>query len=85
MNTNDGDKGFVLLTGADTSVAGDEFKHLVAMADTVISFDIITNAGMGANAETSVTSLPVKAGSVVYGGIFHNLDQASGTLIAYYR
>ena len=85
MSTHDGDKGFVELSGAATSVAGDKFKNLQAWEETVISFDVIIDAKMGANAETSVTSLTIPAMGVVYGGTFHNLSQTSGRLFAYYK
>ena len=84
MKKHDGENGFVLLTGADTSTAGDEFKVLQALTDTTITFDVVSTAGQYANAETSVTSLVIPGGSFIYGGRFHNLDQASGSLIAYF-
>lgn len=82
---HDGDKGFVILDGAATSAAGDRFAYLQALKDSVIDFDVLARPGMGANAETSVSSLAVPAGVVVNGGIFHNLDQASGLIMAYYK
>jgi hypothetical protein len=67
----------VLTTDA---TAGETFIAIQVLEDAVISSDL--SLLDGESGDTSITSLSLTAGTVIY-GIFVNLEVASGKVIAY--
>ena len=74
-----GDKGLRVLITGSTSLSGENFCAIQAIDSTVISCNIDIIGG-----DTSITSLPIGAGTVIYGN-FDSLNVVSGNIIAYLR
>tara|TARA_R110000796_G_scaffold180823_1_gene297335 strand:- start:263 stop:535 length:273 start_codon:yes stop_codon:yes gene_type:complete len=74
-----GDKGLRVLAVGATSVAGENFCAIQAIESSTISCDIDTNGG-----DTSITSLSIGAGVIIYGN-FDDISVASGKIVAYLR
>ena len=69
----------VLTTNATT---GEEFVAIQVLTDAVISATLTANQSTGEIGDTSITSLALTAGTIIYGR-FVNLQVASGKVIAY--
>jgi len=74
-----GDKGLRVLASGSTSVADEDFCAIQSMEDSVITFNCNETSG-----DTSVTSLTLLAGHIVYGNL-EDVAVASGKVIAYLR
>ena len=74
-----GDKGLRILATGANSVVGENFCAIQAIESSVISCDIDIVGG-----DTSISSLPIGAGTVIYGN-FDNLNVVSGNFVAYLR
>ena len=73
-----GDKGRIVAASA-TSVAGENFCAIQAIEASTISCDVDTIGG-----DTSITSLALGAGVVIYGN-FDDVAVASGKVVCYLR
>mgnify|MGYP007046306906 CR=1 FL=1 len=74
-----GDKGLRVLSIGATSVAGENFCAIQAIESSTISCDIDTVGG-----DSSITSLALGAGSIIYGN-FDDVSVASGKVVCYLR
>ncbi len=69
-----GDYGFRLLSGGDSSIAGESFRSIQALEDSVVT--TTTQAG------DALTSVSLTEGMVVFGK-FDSVAVASGKVLAY--
>jgi len=74
-----GDKGLRILAASATSTAGENFCAIQAIEASTISCDIDTTGG-----DTSITSLALSAGTIIYGN-FDDVSVASGKVVCYLR
>ena len=74
-----GDNGLRIIAASGTSIAGENFCAIQAIETSTISCDIDTIGG-----DTSITSLELGAGVVIYGN-FDDVAVASGKVICYLR
>jgi hypothetical protein len=74
-----GDKGLRVIAASATSLAGENFCAIQALESSTISCDIDTIGG-----DTSITSLALGAGSIIYGN-FDDVSVASGNVVCYLR
>jgi hypothetical protein len=74
-----GDKGLRVLANGSTSVVGENFCAIQAIESSTISCDIDTIGG-----DTSIVSLSIGAGVVIYGN-FDDVVVAAGNVVAYLR
>ena len=74
-----GDKGLRIVAASATSVAGESFCAIQAIESSTISCDVDTIGG-----DTSITSLALGAGVVIYGN-FDDVAVASGKVVCYLR
>ena len=74
-----GDKGLRVLNNGSTSVSGENFCAIQAIESSTISCDIDTIGG-----DTSIVSLSIGAGVVIYGN-FDDVVVAAGNVVAYLR
>tara|TARA_R100001460_G_scaffold101520_2_gene145579 strand:- start:674 stop:946 length:273 start_codon:yes stop_codon:yes gene_type:complete len=74
-----GDNGLRVLAASATSTAGESFCAIQAIEGSTISCDIDTAGG-----DTSITSLALSAGSIIYGN-FDDVSVASGKVVCYLR
>ena len=74
-----GDKGLRIVAASATSVAGENFCAIQAVETSTISCDVDTIGG-----DTSITSLALGAGVVIYGN-FDDVAVASGKVVCYLR
>jgi len=74
-----GDKGLRIISASGTSTAGENFCAIQAIETSTISCDIDTTGG-----DTSITSLAIGAGIIIYGN-FDDVSVASGKVICYLR
>ena len=74
-----GDKGLRIIAASATSVAGENFCAIQAIESSTISCDVDTIGG-----DTSITSLALAAGVVIYGN-FDDVAVASGKVVCYLR
>ena len=77
-----GQLGLRVLTG--NAIAGETFVAIQVLEDAVISCDLLPYTTPKGNeiGDTSITSLSLTAGTVIYGR-FVDLEVASGKVIAY--
>ena len=74
-----GDKGLRVIAASATSLAGENFCAIQALESSTISCDIDT-----IGCDTSITSLALGAGSIIYGN-FDDVSVASGKVVCYLR
>ena len=74
-----GDKGLRIISADETSTVGENFYAIQSIVASTISCD--SNAIGG---DTSITSLEIGAGVVIYGNL-DNIAVASGKVICYLR
>ena len=74
-----GDKGLRIIAASATSLAGENFCAIQAIESSTISCDIDTIGG-----DTSISSLALAAGVVIYGN-FDDVAVASGKVVCYLR
>jgi len=74
-----GDKGLRIISAGSSSVTGENFCAIQAIENSTISCDIDTVGG-----DTSITSLTLVAGGVIYGS-FDDVSIAAGKIVAYLR
>jgi ethanolamine utilization microcompartment shell protein EutS len=74
-----GDNGLRYLVTGDTSVSGESFGAIQVIDSAIISCDIDTAGG-----DSSLTSISLFAGTIIYGN-FDDIVVTSGKVIAYLR
>jgi len=74
-----GDKGLRIISASETSTVGENFCAIQSIVASTISCDSNTIGG-----DTSITSLEIGAGVVIYGNL-DNISVASGKVICYLR
>lgn len=74
-----GDKGLRVIAASATSLAGENFCAIQALESSTISCDIDIVGG-----DTSITSLALGAGSIIYGN-FDDVSVVSGKVVCYLR
>jgi hypothetical protein len=82
-NTNQASLGqFGLRILTTNATVGETFVAIQVLTDAVISATLTANESTGEIGDTSITSLALTAGTVIYGR-FVDLQVASGKVIAY--
>ena len=82
-NTNQASFGqFGLRVLTTNATAEETFVAVQVITDAVISATLTANESTGEIGDTSITSLALTAGTIIYGR-FVNLQVASGKVIAY--
>jgi len=82
-NTNQASLGqFGLRILTTNATTGETFVAIQVLTDAVISATLTANESTGEIGDTSITSLALTAGTVIYGR-FVDLQVASGKVIAY--